>query len=49
MKREIDGLIEALVFFDKKEGLIVTHNQKDDFIREGKKVRLVPINELLLD
>jgi len=42
LKREQDGLIEALDFFDLKEGLIVTLNQEDEFRQNGRKIRLIP-------
>jgi len=40
--REIDGLVDALKKFKLDKGIIVTHNQEDSFIVEGKKIKLVP-------
>jgi predicted AAA+ superfamily ATPase len=41
-KREIDGLVEALDFFKLKSGIIITLNQKDTMIKDGKQIQLVP-------
>ncbi len=47
-EREFNGLMDALVFFDLKEGTIVTHHQSDVFERNGKKVNLIPAHEFLM-
>jgi len=47
-EREFNGLMEALDFFDLKEGTIVTHNQSDTFERNGRKVVLIPAHEFLM-
>lgn len=47
-KREIEGLIEAMIFFDKKESLILTQHQKDNLKVEDKTIRLVPVSEFML-
>ena len=36
-KREIDGLIEAMIKFDLPEGLILTYDQEDEIDTVGKK------------
>jgi hypothetical protein len=41
-KRELDGLIEAIHFFDKKIGFIVTMNQKDTLKIDNKVIELIP-------
>jgi predicted AAA+ superfamily ATPase len=46
LQREINGLIEALNFFDMKEGKIITFNQKDSFIVDNKIITTVPFFEL---
>lgn len=46
-EREKNGLIEALSFFKKKEGVIVTLNQRDEFTIEGCKIKLVPAYEFM--
>ena len=46
-KREYSGLIEAMKFFQKKEGVIVTFNQKDLFEKDGYIVKLIPAHEFL--
>jgi len=40
--REIRGLIAALKKFSLKEGIILTHNQEDNFVVEGKKIVVMP-------
>lgn len=45
MDRELNGLFEALSFFDLDEGFIITNNQTDHFDREGKIARVIPCNE----
>jgi uncharacterized protein len=45
--REYAGLVEALKFFKKEEGIIVTMNQSDKFEKDGYKVRVVPAHEFL--
>jgi len=47
--REINGLIESLKKFSLKEGIILTYNQKDDFIIDGKKIIVKPVWEWLLE
>ncbi len=48
LQREIDGLIEALDFFELKEGSIITFNQFDTYQVDDKTIRLIPVRELLL-
>jgi hypothetical protein len=43
--RELNGLVEAMQFFDLKEGFIITQNQKDNLQIEGKIVYLIPAFE----
>lgn len=45
--REYSGLVEAMKFFQKKEGIIVTHSQKDLIEKDGFKVNLIPAHEYL--
>jgi len=44
-KRETEGLLEAMNFFDKNEGFIITQHQKDEFIFDGKHILLVPAHD----
>ena len=41
LNREVNGLFEAMVFFNKPEGLIITLNQDDILEKEGRKIKLV--------
>lgn len=47
MKREINGLVEALLYFNKEDGVIVTLNQRDEFYESGKKIIVLPAHEWL--
>lgn len=42
IKRETDGLFEAMSFFGKSEGCIVTLNQTDSFSKDGMTIRVLP-------
>ena len=46
-EREYNGLFEALRFFDRKQGTIVTMNQKDRFEKDGFVIELIPAFEFL--
>ncbi|MDN3689107.1 ATP-binding protein [Cyclobacterium jeungdonense] len=46
LNRELDGLWEAMKFFDKKESLLVTLSQEDEFYDAGRKVVVVPFHKL---
>ena len=43
--REIDGLIEAMNYFSLDKGLIITFNQEDVIIKDGKRIELIPAYE----
>ena len=47
--REIKGLLEALNEFNLKEGVILTFNQDDEFLIEGKKIIVKPAWKWLLE
>lgn len=42
VRRETEGLFEAMEFFKKTEGLIITLNQTDIFRKEDKEIRVIP-------
>lgn len=42
LQREIDGLVEALIFFKLTEGIIVSLWQEDYFEKDGKKIKVIP-------
>ena len=46
--RELNGLLEAMQFFDLKEGFIITQNQKDTLQLEEKTIYLVPAFEYFM-
>lgn len=43
LSRKIDGLVEAMDFFELKNGTIVTYNQSDEYSVKDKKIVLVPL------
>ena len=49
MEREIRGLTEAMDEFNLPESYILTHNQKDSFIKNGKKIHVRPVWKWLTD
>ena len=42
MKRELDGLKEAMTEFKLKKGTIITYDQEDDFSHDGFEIKLIP-------
>jgi uncharacterized protein len=46
-EREINGLLEAMDFFDLKEGNIITLKQNDVLTMGNKKVKIIPMLEFL--
>jgi predicted AAA+ superfamily ATPase len=49
LDRELNGLFEALAFFEKEEGFIITQSQTDRFERNGKVVKVLPCHHYFLD
>jgi predicted AAA+ superfamily ATPase len=41
-KREIDGLLEAMDSLNLISGTIITYDQEDKLVKDGKRIRLVP-------
>lgn len=48
LDRELNGLFEALDFFEKEKGFIITQNQTDRFERNGKVAEVVPCHQYFL-
>ena len=42
-EREIKGLVEALEKFNLKEGFILTLNQEDNYVIDGRKIKVKPV------
>lgn len=47
-KREINGLLEAMNYYQLDHGIIVTQNQKESFIKDGKQINVLPAYEFLM-
>lgn len=45
--REINGLLEAMAFFEMKKGLIITQNQEDLLMFGNKSIELIPAHTFL--
>ncbi len=45
LERELNGLKEAMDFFDIKQGTVITFNQNDTFEMEDKKCVAIPFHE----
>ena len=45
--REIDGLLEAMDFFELNEGTLITFDQQDEFIFNEKTIRAIPAHIFL--
>ena len=41
-KRETEGILEAMTQFSLVEGIIITFNQDDIIVKEGKTIHLIP-------
>ena len=48
-QREIDGLLEAMQFFKKKSGVILTYDQEEELIVHGNKIIVKPVWKWLLE
>ena len=42
LPRELNGLVEALTFFDLEEGIIITMHQEDEIVQAEKKIHVIP-------
>lgn len=49
LDRELNGLFEALSYFELKEGTIITLNQTDQFERDGKVAEVVACHQFFSD
>lgn len=48
-KRELEGLIEAMKTYNLNTGLILTQDEEDELIIEGKKIIIKPVHHWLLE
>jgi predicted AAA+ superfamily ATPase len=46
-EREINGLKEAMTFFNVNQGILITYDQSDTLIYDNKKIDLIPIYNYL--
>jgi len=47
LKREMDGLLEAMKYFGLKEGYILTRDQKDELRDKDLRLHVVPIHQYI--
>ncbi|QLB43916.1 ATP-binding protein [Mannheimia pernigra] len=48
-EREIQGVLDAMRFFDFDNGYIITLNQKDKVISDGKTIEIIPFAEFFVN
>lgn len=48
LDRELNGMVEALDFFNCQNGLLITHTQRDEFEKAGKRITVLPAHEYLM-
>jgi uncharacterized protein len=48
-ERELTGLLEAMRFFKLKRGLILTLDQSEELVQEGKEIVVMPVWKWLLE
>ncbi len=48
-EREIKGLLEALDYFNLSEGMILTYDQEEKLVKEGKKIIVMPVWKWLMN
>ncbi|HEX3933189.1 MAG TPA: DUF4143 domain-containing protein, partial [Puia sp.] len=48
LDRELDGLLAALMELNLKEGKIITLDQKDQYEKDGRTMKIIPCHEYLL-
>jgi predicted AAA+ superfamily ATPase len=46
-EREIHGLTEAMDFFNIDKGFVITFDQRDTFVHNGKRIEVLPAWEAL--
>ena len=47
-KREFNGLLEAMKYFNLNKGLILTNDQEDEITIDDKKIEIKPVWKWLL-
>ncbi len=48
-EREVEGLVAALTKFNLKEGFILTYDQEEEIVIEGKKVKVRPVWKWMIE
>jgi len=49
LQRELNGVVEAIKFFNLEKGLILTYNNTDEFIIDNKQIAVKPVWKWLLE
>jgi predicted AAA+ superfamily ATPase len=47
--RETEGLLEAMNILGLQKGCIITYNQEDQLVKDGKIIKLVPAWKWITD
>jgi len=45
LDRELSGLVEAMNFFGVKAASMITYDQSDSFVKDGKTITVQPFHE----
>jgi predicted AAA+ superfamily ATPase len=46
--REIDGLMDAMKYFELDNGIILTYNQHDVILRNSKRIDVIPVYDFFV-
>lgn len=49
LDRELNGALEAMMFFDLKKAIMVTFSDKDKFRKDGCTISIIPAHEFFLE
>jgi len=49
LKRELNGLVEAMKFFNLSKGTIVTYHQTDHFVIDNREIQVIPAFKWLIN
>lgn len=47
-KGNMNRMVEALDFFNCQDDLLITHTQRDEFEKDGKRIMVLPAHEYLM-
>ena len=48
-KREINGLLEAMTYFQLNEGIIITADYQEELVIQNKFIKILPAYKIMLE